>query len=439
MKMKIACGVLGVMIALSLIACDDSPSEDDVFVAVADISGVPASGTVNVPLTLTGTVAPSVATNKDIVWTVKDGQATVDDGVLTATAPGAVVVIATITNGASLTEPYTQEFTVTISAAAQQCECDDPCTIENCACPDCPGPAQPALTAVSGISGVPASGTVGVPLTLTGTVEPATATNKTIVWTVKDGPATVDNDVLTATAPGAVVVIATITNGATSTTAYTQEFTVTISAAVQQCECDDPCTIENCECPDCPGPAQPAFTAVSGISGVPDSGTVGVPLTLTGTVAPSTATNKTIVWTVKSGTATITAGVLTATVAENVVVTATIANGTSASAPFAKDFTITIHPAGSANIHFGDETFTLTKSVSTPLSIAANDSISVELSRAFASVRWYINGEQRNTLNNQTKITLNAKDLQPGNYSVTAMVSDGVSWYSRTVTFTVGL
>ena len=50
-----------------------------------------------------------------------------------------------------------------------------------------------------------------------------------------------------------------------------------------------------------PGTVTPiiTFVPVTGITGVPASGAVGT-LTLTGTVAPNNATNKTIAWTVKS-------------------------------------------------------------------------------------------------------------------------------------------
>ena len=100
-------------------------------------------------------------------------------------------------------------------------------------------------------------------------------------------------------------------------------------------------------------------------------------------------------------------------------------------------------PSGSEDasivINFGDETFTLNKDVSTTLSQIDEDSISIELSKSFTTIRWIINGEQKDDQNNKTAITLNAADLPLGNNSVTAMVSDGISWYSRTVTFSVGL
>ena len=100
-------------------------------------------------------------------------------------------------------------------------------------------------------------------------------------------------------------------------------------------------------------------------------------------------------------------------------------------------------PSGSKDasivINSGDETFTLNKNVSTTLSQIGEDSISIELSKSFTSIRWIINGEQKDDQNNKTAITLNAADLPLGDCFVTAMVSDGISWYSRTVIFTVGL
>ncbi|GHV89233.1 hypothetical protein AGMMS50267_15930 [Spirochaetia bacterium] len=77
------------------------------------------------------------------------------------------------------------------------------------------------------------------------------------------------------------------------------------------------------------------FVAVTGISGVPTSATVGTPLALSGTVAPDTATNQTIVWSVKTaGTtgAAISGSSLTTTGAGTVTVTAAITNGLTASA-----------------------------------------------------------------------------------------------------------
>jgi len=89
--------------------------------------------------------------------------------------------------------------------------------------------------------------------------------------------------------------------------------------------------------------------AVTNISDVPNEAVVGTPLTLSGTVTPTNASFKAITWSVESaGTtgAAIEDGVLTATDAGTVTVTATIANGTSPGTDYKKDFTITVSAEG---------------------------------------------------------------------------------------------
>jgi len=181
------------------------------------------------------------------------------------------------------------------------------------------------FVAVTEITGVPSGALFGTPITLTGTVAPSDATNKTIVWSIKNAGttgATISGNTLSTTASGTVTVTATIANGKTASTPYTQDFTLTITST---------------------------FVAVTGITGFPTGGTAGTPIALSGTVAPSDATNKTIVWSVKSaGTtgATISGNTLTATAAGSVTVTATIANGKTASTPYTQDFTINISSGG---------------------------------------------------------------------------------------------
>jgi len=96
-----------------------------------------------------------------------------------------------------------------------------------------PGTITPVVTfvPVTNITGVPTSGGVGT-LTLTGTVAPANATNKTIAWTVKSAGstgATISGNTLTITSTGTVTVTATIANGKTEGTPYTQDFSITIT------------------------------------------------------------------------------------------------------------------------------------------------------------------------------------------------------------------
>jgi hypothetical protein len=93
----------------------------------------------------------------------------------------------------------------------------------------------------------------------------------------------------------------------------------------------------------------PAFTAVTNIINVPDVGEINKEVDLTkATAFPSAATNKTIVWSLKAaGTTGVTeaevaTGKFTPTTTGTISVTATIANGATATTPYTKDFEIGI-------------------------------------------------------------------------------------------------
>ncbi|MCL2289356.1 MAG: T9SS type A sorting domain-containing protein [Bacteroidetes bacterium] len=88
-----------------------------IFVAVDEIINVPAMATVGVPLLLEGTVLPSNATNTYITWSMYDAGATgatLTGRRLDATAPGTVIVTATVTEGAAIGTPYTQNFAIEV-------------------------------------------------------------------------------------------------------------------------------------------------------------------------------------------------------------------------------------------------------------------------------------------------------------------------------------
>jgi formylglycine-generating enzyme required for sulfatase activity len=267
-------------------------------VAVSDITGVSSSGTEGIALTLGGTVTPGNATNKTIVWSVKEAGTTgasITGNTLSATAAGTVIVTATIANGLAEGTPYVKDFNIDIAG----------------------------FVAASNITGVPTTGTAGISLPLTGTVAPANASAKAIAWSVKAEETTaagavISGNTLRTTGAGTVAVTATIANGLAVGTPYTQDFSIDI-----------------------------VFQPVTGIAGVPSSGTAGISLTLTGTVAPANASAKAIVWSVKSeettaAGASITGNTLSTTGAGTVVVTATIANGLSEGSPYTQDFSIAI-------------------------------------------------------------------------------------------------
>ena len=147
---------------------------------------------------------PNGTSGTTVTATASDSNAQVD--ITQATSlPGSATVTVTAEDG-STTRTYTINLTI----------------------------AAPAFVPVTGITGVPVAATAGTPLTLTGTVTPANATNQTIVWNVQNAGmtgATVSGNTLSITAAGTVIVRGTITNGLTASSDYTEDFTITVNPA----------------------------------------------------------------------------------------------------------------------------------------------------------------------------------------------------------------
>jgi hypothetical protein len=276
---------------------------------VTGITLASSSATVDVPLTLATTVTPSNASLQTIVWSmVNPGTtgASITTGVLTAASAGTAIIRATIANGVSPGVPFVREFTITVSHA---------------------------FAAVTGIPPIPAAlptaaGLGGVdPLILPAEATPGSATNKTITWSIVNAGTTgavlsVDGG-LTTRFPGTLILRATVVNGlqplpATGPDAnFTQDFNLTVG-----------------------------FVAVTSITGVPTAATVGVPLTLFGSVNPSNATHQSITWTiVNAGTtgATITDGnILHTTAPGSVIIRMMVPRGLTAAGA---DFVTSAAPA----------------------------------------------------------------------------------------------
>jgi len=89
------------------------------------------------------------------------------------------------------------------------------------------------FTPVTGITLANATTTVGVPLTLEGTVAPAEATYSDIKWSVKSAGTTganiTDGNKLNATGAGTATVTATIDNGLAEGTPYTKDFDIKVN------------------------------------------------------------------------------------------------------------------------------------------------------------------------------------------------------------------
>jgi len=121
-NIRLCAVALTVAIAVSMTGCpnDTTSTGGGTFVPVTDITGMPTRATVEMPLPLAGTVVPSSATNRTIVWSVYDvgdTGATIDGTTLNTTATGTATVRATIANGASATADFIRDFVVTVSPA----------------------------------------------------------------------------------------------------------------------------------------------------------------------------------------------------------------------------------------------------------------------------------------------------------------------------------
>lgn len=159
-------------------------------------------------LTLTPTFTPSEASIKTVTWTTSDASvATVANGVVTAVGAGTATITAIATNGTDDTsDDKTATCTVTVS-----------------------------YVNVSGVtlSQTAAAMTVGdAALTLSATVAPSNASNKTVTWTTSDeSVATVADGVVTAVGAGTATITATATNGTSDDTSDDQTATCAVTVS----------------------------------------------------------------------------------------------------------------------------------------------------------------------------------------------------------------
>jgi uncharacterized protein YjdB len=239
------------------------------------VSPTTLSLTVGQTATLTATVSPANATNKNVTWSSSNTSvATVSStGVVTAVAAGSATITVTTVDGAK-----TATCAVTVT-----------------------GSTTVPVTGVT-VSPTTLSLTVGQTATLTATVSPADATNKSVTWSSSNtSVATVSSTgVVTAVAAGSATITVTTVDGSKTATCAV---TVTGSTTVP----------------------------VTGVTVSPTtlSLTVGQTATLTATVSPANATNKSVTWSSSNtSVATVSStGIVTAVAAGSATVTVTTVDG----------------------------------------------------------------------------------------------------------------
>jgi hypothetical protein len=357
---------------------------------VTDIVDVPETAVVGTPLTLTGTVLPTNASRTAIIWSVVYGPGNVSGNILTLSAAGKVTVRATIIDGWAIGDNAWEEFDIEV--------------------------IQP----VTNITNVPSSAVVGIPLTLTGNVVPGNATNQTIIWDVTSGPGNVSGNILNLTNDGIVIVRATINNGSAIGTNYAQFFSITVVRSV-----------------------------LNIVSNIPSQIYAGTPFTLTGTISPANATNRTIVWSVKNpGTAgaTITGNILNTNAGGVVTITATIINGLAIGENYTQDYNLNVLARPIITLRMEDfnlidqgrgvfdnlDPIILSKGSGDP--VTTKPYVEITANAAFTNVFWRLGNIPLGAGNT---LMLNALNFNNGNYTLTmSFTNNGIPWLAS-LPFTV--
>ncbi|MDE5849326.1 MAG: Ig-like domain-containing protein [Muribaculaceae bacterium] len=388
--------------------------------------------------TLVPTITPEAATNKKVTWSSSDTTvATVsEDGLVTAIKEGSAIITAKTSNGKEVTctvkvetnvisvtgisiSPTTLELTegetMKVAATVTPNDATDPSvhwdssntdvatvdeegnvTAKNAGTAKITAEASNGMTAtctvtvkakvieVTGVTLAPTtlSLTEGETKTLTATVAPENASDKTVTWSTSDATiATVKDGVVTAVKAGTATITATSNNGKTATCM------VTVAAKT---------------------------IAVTGVTLAPTTLTLneGETGTITATVAPEDATDKTVTWTTSDASvATVDGnGKVTAVAAGKATITATASGKTATCA-----VTVNAKSIAVESISFNRTAVTITEGKTLTLSVNFNPTNATD-----KKVTWLSSNEAVATVNNGV-ITAVAE----GTANITATSSNG--------------
>jgi endo-1,4-beta-xylanase len=266
---------------------------------------------------------------------------------------------------------------------------------------------------VEDIKGVPTGGVKGYEFTLSRSVEPETATNKTIVWSItEDGRtnAALNRNKLTATESGTVRVEARIKDGSAPGADFTAYFDITIL--------DE-------------------YNAVNAIQDIPLKILPGT-YKLEGTVKPDNAVNKTIIWELKEeGTtgALLVGDTLTTSAWGKLTVTAIVEKGAGPDTDFSQDFEIRVAPLPVTSIT-GVATGCVVGDYTLPGIVSPRNA-------TFKNIIWEVKsaGVTGAVINGNVLTTTSVRPyFLTGTVKVTAVVKDGIDFgYDFIQDFVIGI